>query len=214
MSKLALAVFFGIVLLTGCAGQDVLIEEQRTALQEMAEVNARLESTIDVLQDSLQFIDDIDSGQYYRDRLALEDRINRLEYELAVCRDGLEIPVEEMAVFRADQLFEPASATLSSGGRRLLSDLGEQLRDSGERVIRVEGHSDSTPLGPSLLDRYPSNWELSAARASAVVRVLGEESGLRPEQFEVVAFGDTRPAASNQTAAGRAQNRRVVVSRY
>ena len=62
------------VLLTGCASQRELIEEQRTALQELADANSRLEIELAVLQDSLQFIDDIDTGRYYRDRRNLRHR--------------------------------------------------------------------------------------------------------------------------------------------
>jgi chemotaxis protein MotB len=199
------------LVLAGCAGQTALIEEQRDALLELADENDRLASRVAVLQDSLQFIDDIDSGQYYRDRLALEDRINRLEYEIALCRDGSEISIEEVATFSADDLFAPASADLSDAGRRRLNDVASRLRNTGERVIRIEGHADSVPLGPSMRDRFPTNWELSAARAATVLRALGEMTGLGENRFELAAFGDTRPIASNQTAAGRAQNRRVVI---
>src|SRR5690625_5033233 len=92
---------FAAVLLSGCASQRELIEEQRTALEELADANSRLEIEIAVLQDSLQFIDDIDTGRYYRDRRILEQRINKLEFDLAVIRDSsdAEIPYTEVAVF-------------------------------------------------------------------------------------------------------------------
>lgn len=199
------------LILAGCAGQTALIEEQRDALLELSEENDRLVATISVLQDSLQFIDDIDSGQYYRDRLSLEDQINRLEYEIALLRDGSAPTFDEVAVFTADDLFAPASADLSDAGRRRLNDVASQLRNAGDRVIRVEGHADSVPVGPGMRDRFPTNWELSAARAASVVRALSEITGLRESRFELAAFGDTLPVATNQTAAGRAENRRVVI---
>lgn len=201
-------------LAAGCATQNALVEEQRTALLEMADENDRLTHRIYVLEDSLQFIDDIDSGQYYRDRLALEDRINRLEYELSVCRDGSELPLEEVATLRADELFEPASANLTAAGRRRLGDVANRLGESAGRTIRIEGHADSVPPGPTIRERYPSNWELSAARAATVLRALSEEAGISADQFELAAFGDSRPVATNQTATGRSQNRRVVIGMY
>lgn len=81
-------------------------------------------------------------------------------------------------------------------------------------MIRIEGHSDPIPLGPSLRDRYPSNWELSAARASAVARALIDEYELSPGRVEVVAYGDAQPIATNDTAEGRKQNRRVRIALY
>lgn len=203
-----------VFIIGGCAGQKELIEEQRTALEEMADENSRLQTEIGVLRDSLQFVDDIETGQYYRDRRVLEQRIDRLEYEIAICRDSSEVPMTEVAVLTADELFEPASATLTDAGAERLARLTDDLKQADQRVIRVEGHSDSLPLGQSLQDRYPSNWELSAARASAVVRHFVDRHGFEPQEFEVAAFGDSQPVASNQTPDGRRQNRRVRIALY
>lgn len=181
------------------------------ALEELAVENRRLESVNDALRDSLQFIDDIDSGQYYRDRRELEQRINKLEFDLAVARDSSQIPYTEIASFRADELFAPASANITEAGARRLSEIAEDLPRTDGRTIRIEGHSDSVPVGPSLVERYPSNWELSAARASAVARFLIEHHGLPAGQVEVVGMGDSRPIASNTTNEGRSRNRRVTI---
>ena len=199
------------LILGGCASQRELIDEQRTALQELADANSRLEVEIGVLQDSLQFIDDVDSGRYYRDRRILEQRINKLEYDLAVVRDSADVPLTEVAVFSADDLFEPASANLTAAGARRIADAVDAL-PVGARTIRVEGHADPVPLGAGMRDRFPTNWELSAGRASAVARHLIDEHGLSADRIEVAAFGDTRPIASNATAEGRRQNRRVRIA--
>ncbi|MFC6755308.1 OmpA family protein, partial [Halorubrum tibetense] len=73
--------------------------------------------------------------------------------------------------------------------------------------IQVEGYTDSEPIQTSL---FPSNWELSAARASAVVKLLAA-SGVTPERLSAVGYGEFQPIADNTTEAGRAQNRRVVL---
>lgn len=203
-----------VLVISGCAGQKELVEEQRLALQELAEENSRLASEIEVLRDSLQFVDDVETGQYYRDRRQLEQQINRLEYEIAVLRDSAHAPVTDLLTMTADALFEPASATISEAGARRLDEAADSLSVARGRTIRVEGHSDSVPVGPGLRDRYPSNWELSAARAAAVVRYLIDQHGFEADRFEVAAFADTRPAASNQTASGRSQNRRVDIGYY
>ncbi|MFW5955565.1 MAG: hypothetical protein ACOCSK_02375, partial [Rhodothermales bacterium] len=133
------------LVISGCAGQAELIQEQRNALQELADAHTRLEAEMAVLKDSLKFIDDVDSGQYYRDRRILEQRIDKLEYDLAVCHDSSDIATTEVAVIRADDLFSPASAELSAAGENRLARLADQLARDDHRTIRIEGHSDSVP---------------------------------------------------------------------
>jgi chemotaxis protein MotB len=73
--------------------------------------------------------------------------------------------------------------------------------------IAVEGHTDDVPIKTA---RFPSNWELSSARASTVVRQL-QSAGVAPSRLRAVGFGETRPVAGNHTPEGRAKNRRVVL---
>ena len=74
--------------------------------------------------------------------------------------------------------------------------------------IAVLGHTDDLPIGDELAQRYPSNWELAAARAASVVRLL-EAEGVPSDRLLVVSFGPTRPVAPNDTPANRALKRRV-----
>jgi chemotaxis protein MotB len=76
----------------------------------------------------------------------------------------------------------------------------------------VEGHADSTPLSESLQERFPSNWELSSARAATVVRRLIDLTSLNSGQFAAVGYGATDPVATNNTARGRRQNRRIRIA--
>jgi chemotaxis protein MotB len=75
----------------------------------------------------------------------------------------------------------------------------------------VEGHTDNKPLGPTLKERFPSNWELSTARAAAVVRFLQEEGLLQPERLSARGYSFYRPLATNDTEEGRHQNRRIEI---
>lgn len=75
-------------------------------------------------------------------------------------------------------------------------------------VIRVEGHTDSIPINSQT---YPSNWELSSARAASIVRYFIENTGIEKDRFVVVGYGDTRPVATNSTETGRNANRRVEI---
>lgn len=206
---LAPTLALALLLLTGCAAQKQLIADQDAAIDSLMALNERYRAQIEMLEDSLQFYDDIDSGAYHRQLRQLGDRINKLEYDVAVSQDG----GSTVAVLLAETLFEPASATLTEAGQEQLAGLVDTLAGPlARRPIRVEGHSDNIPIGASLAETYPSNWELSAARAAAVVRYFLEEHDLPAERFEVVGLGPTRPVATNASAAGRRQNRRVRIA--
>lgn len=210
MRTLSLLALLGLLLCSpGCASlhpSTTGAENERATLK--AE-NARLRADIRLLRDSLQTMDDVATGRYYRDLRVLHNRIDRLTYELGLLREG----GQTMASLSADELFEPASATLRPSGKEQLNELGTRLRDTyPDRRVRIEGHADDTPLSPELQAQFPSNWELSAARAAAVARHLIDTLELAPNRFVIVGFGATAPIASNETAAGRRQNRRVRIA--
>lgn len=101
-------------------------------------------------------------------------------------------------------LFDSASAALTPRGKATLAQLTDKLA-AFPGSISVEGHSDSRPITTA---RYPSNWELSSARASAVLRFLTEQ-GIDATRLRAIGYADTQPLTGNETAAGRASNRRV-----
>lgn len=104
-------------------------------------------------------------------------------------------------------LFPSGSAALSEAGQALLAKVAGALAHNGLSVV-VEGHTDNVPIQGRLAATYPTNWELSAARALTVVRAL-LDGGVAPARLEARAYADTRPRASNAQEAGRAQNRRI-----
>jgi len=124
----------------------------------------------------------------------LADRIVTVED-----KRGLVIRVMESAAF------DPGSADLKPQMFAVLSVLARELGDIPNQV-RVEGHSDNTPIATA---RYPSNWELSTARATGVVRYLVEHLRVDPERVSALGYAEYRPIASNQNPEGRARNRRV-----
>jgi chemotaxis protein MotB len=111
-----------------------------------------------------------------------------------------------------DLLFNPGSAELHPNGRAALEKIVAQLADMASQgnQIDVVGNTDDAPIGSELAERYPTNWDLAAARASIVVRYL-QARGVDPTQMEAISDGQYHPIASNDTAAGRAQNRRTVL---
>jgi len=107
---------------------------------------------------------------------------------------------------RSDILFPSGSARLAASAVATIERLGGVLAPF-PNPIRVEGHTDDVPIKTAL---FSSNWELSAARAGSVVRVLSDH-GVAPQRLAVIGFGQQRPLKGNDTAQGRNANRRVVV---
>ncbi len=122
--------------------------------------------------------------------------------QVTVTRDSLWLEVN----IRSDVLFASGSAALSTPAREAIDSLATALRELPNE-LRIEGHTDNDPIASAL---FPSNWELSGARAASVIRLL-EDRGVDPRRMAAVGFGEKRPIADNANVAGRAANRRVVL---
>lgn len=107
-------------------------------------------------------------------------------------------------------LFDSGKAEVKKGGREILGKVISILKDVNDKSIRIEGHTDDVPISRALARRYPTNWELSAARAINVARHL-QEQGIDPGQLSAVAYGEWKPVATNDTAEGKAKNRRIEI---
>lgn len=106
-------------------------------------------------------------------------------------------------------LFRSGKAAISSEGKKALASAAQIIRrDYPQAEIEVRGHTDNVPIRYS---PYKSNWELSQARATAVVKHLVQSEGFDAARLKTTGFADTRPVASNKTAAGRQQNRRAEI---
>jgi chemotaxis protein MotB len=127
-------------------------------------------------------------------------------------REGIQI-VGDRFIFSSEVLFESASATLSPSGQEqignvasILSDVSDQIPDSIDWIIRVDGHTDNIPISGG---EFTDNWELSQARALSVVRYLTEQLGFPPERLAATGFGEYRPVDTADTSEARALNRRI-----
>jgi chemotaxis protein MotB len=107
-------------------------------------------------------------------------------------------------------LFDSGRAEVKPEGLVVLGKVIEILRTVKDKAIRIEGHTDNKPIVGSLTQRYPTNWELSAARAINVARYL-EKQAIEPEALSAAAFGSFKPVADNGTVEGRAKNRRIEI---
>lgn len=128
-------------------------------------------------------------------------------------REGVQV-VGDRFVFQSEVLFAPGEATLSAAGRdqvagvvRMLADIADQIPAEIDWIIRVDGHTDSTPLSGS--GRYRDNWELSQARALAVVRYMIGALDFPTHRVAATGFSDTRPVAQGSSPEALAQNRRI-----
>lgn len=111
-------------------------------------------------------------------------------------------------------LFDSGEADLTPLGLEIMKQVGQVLATLPGKNIQVEGHTDSHRIYGRLQKQYPTNWELSTARATTVLRYLIEQTGMDPKQFSATGYADKRPVMTNETEEGRAQNRRVEIVLY
>ncbi|MEW5875769.1 MAG: flagellar motor protein MotB [Candidatus Zixiibacteriota bacterium] len=132
------------------------------------------------------------------DRSVREGNLGLAVYSVLTDR-GLVIHIMEGA------LFEDGQADLTASARDVLRAVGSDIKKTNNH-IRVEGHTDPRPIHTP---RFPSNWELSTARATSVLRFMVDTVGLPPERVSALGFGEFRPLSPNDSPEGMAKNRRV-----
>ena len=196
-------------------------EAGRTMTQMRQEADRLTDELQKVKEERAQLIAD-------RDRIALEKE-NR-EKELVAAQDTYgelidkmrseisrgEVTISELqgklTVNLVEKiLFDSGSAEIKSGGKEVLSKVGTILNEVKDKEIRVEGYSDNLPISPRLKSIYPSNWELSTARAISVVQFLRNTLNIPGERLSASGYAEFRPIADNSTPEGRAQNRRIQI---
>ena len=136
---------------------------------------------------------------------SLKDQIAAQQIEVVEVEDKIKV------VFIDKILFDSGSVEINPKGRQLLLMVAGALKDNRNQSIVIEGHTDDARLRPKLKKKFPSNWELSTARACAVARFLQQDAGIRPQRLAVRGYSLFRPVASNKTPQGRRQNRRIEI---
>jgi len=136
---------------------------------------------------------------------SLEAQIEKGDIKIKQVRDRLTINMVEKVLFNSGQ------AQVKPEGLKVLKQVADVLKTVNDKQIRIEGHTDNVPIRGKLKQKFPTNWELSTARATNVVRYFIEQGGVNPENFEAVGYADTRPVADNETDVGRAENRRIEI---
>lgn len=130
----------------------------------------------------------------------LESEVAAGQIQIEQLRDGLRLDLKE------DVLFASGSADVNASGQKVLAKVAQRVESVPHR-IEVSGHTDDVPIHTA---RFPTNWELAAARATGVVRILAQR-GVPPARLSAVSLADTAPLADNATPEGRARNRRIEI---
>ena len=120
---------------------------------------------------------------------------------------------DRLSVSMVDRiLFPSGEADITPAGIRILQRVGNVLKTTEGKIIRVEGHTDNVAISERLQGTFPTNWELSTTRASNVVRFLQDTVGIEPARLQAVGLSEYHPIASNATVKGRSQNRRIEIA--
>ncbi len=179
----------------------------KAQLAELSTSKGALQSRVDELTASKTHLEtakaelEKKSAEYEKMASALRGEIDAGRVELTELRGKMTVKMKDKI------LFSSGSATLGRPGKDALAAVAEVLRSVEGKVIRVEGHTDNVPLGRG---GFVSNWDLSVARALAVVRFL-QEAGVDPTRLAAAGYGEYQPIASNDTPEGRSLNRRIEI---
>ena len=186
--------------LTGCNNRALIEQKDR-------EIEAR-DQTIMALEQELK---NLEQEQQRSDRLNedLEAALSELEGKHKLSLQSGDN--QSMITLPNRVTFDSGSARLTPEGKAIIDVVWGVLSRYPDRQILVEGHTDNVPIAPEYRSKYPSNWELSAARALAVVHHVQERFETDPKRLAAVGCGKYRPVSDNSTEEGRADNRRVVV---
>lgn len=141
-----------------------------------------------------------------------EDLVKEMQKEIEQGDIKITQAVDRLSVNLVEKiLFDSGKAEIKPAGLKILKRVGDILKGISDKQIRVEGHTDNVQIGARIRHKFPTNWELSTARASNVVRYLQDKVGVDPKMLSAAGFSEYKPVASNDTDEGKAQNRRIEI---
>lgn len=186
--------------------------EAGTAMAEMRQQIDRLVNEKNLLQQQLEAELQAREARLAEVQDTYDELVGKLEQEIERGEVRISELKGKLTVNVVDKiLFDSGKAELKPAGIKVLQQIGDILNSAVDKNIQVEGHTDNVPISGSLATKYPSNWELSTARATTVLHFLQDRVGVSGERLSAVGYGEYQPIASNSTAQGRAENRRIQI---
>ena len=181
------------------------IEKER---EQLRQEQSRLAATLD--QERAAKEEEIKRLTRTQEELSksLQDEISKGNITIQQVRDRLTINMVDRV------LFDSGQAQVKPAGVKVLKQVADVLNKITDKQIRIEGHTDNVPISSKLQGRFKTNWELSTARATTVVRYLIDHGGVDRQYLSAVGYADTHPLASNDSEEGRATNRRIEIVLY
>lgn len=141
-----------------------------------------------------------------------EKLISEMEQEIKKGDIKITQAVDRLSVNMVEKiLFDSGKAEIKPEGLKVLDRVGAILKGITDKQIRIEGHTDNVKIGSKIKEKYPTNWELSTARATSVVRYLQDKVGIDPRHLSAEGYSEYKPIAGNDTTEGRALNRRMEI---
>ena len=182
----------------------ILLDENRRLIEAVEDLKLELQQEILAVKTKERKISELD-----KTRKEIEDGLREQIAQKDIKLEEIEGKLKVTFVDRI--LFDSGSVSIKREGRKVLLKLADSFRAIEDKNIVIEGHTDNVQIGPGLQDRFPTNWELSTARATAVARFLQEEGKIKPERLTASGFSFYRPVADNETPEGQKQNRRIEI---
>lgn len=141
-----------------------------------------------------------------------EDLQKKLEKEIQDGQVQLREMKDRLTMTMVDKIIFPSGSTeISKDGKKVLDKVISILKDVKDKRIQVEGHTDNVRIVSALKNRFPTNWELSTARATEVVRYLQEAGGIDAKLLSATGFAEYQPVAANENEEGKHKNRRIEI---
>ncbi len=212
------------VFLTGCVSTSTFDQKQ----SELAACQKQAKSDLDACQsarvdaESKLAVANQELGVYRQAAEARKRKLEEMQKQEADLRGRLSkeltdknVEIEQLrgqlSVRMLDKIvFRSGSADILPSGMEVLDKLADALKGNDD-TIRVEGHTDDTPISAKLKIKYPSNWELSAARAAGVARYFETKHEIDPKRLEAVGYSMYQPVAPNDSPENKQRNRRVEI---
>lgn len=219
MSTVAILVF--VLAVMGCGASKELKNENlglKAQIDELTVSKQKLTQDVDSCQTSLKATENElqqTMAQVEQEKQVQNATLEQMQAAMKAELDSKQMTIQELegkltlSMVEAI-LFDSGKSVVKKEGRDALKKVAEVLKGVSDQDIIVAGHTDNVPITSKLAATYPTNWELSAARAISVVKLL-EADGVDPKMLMAAGFSEFRPVADNSTPEGRAQNRRMEI---